>query len=69
MLAEQERWTTFKETAEELRRSPKTIKNLVYKHELPRRIIKHGRAGRRTALLSSRTRERLREICWGPEMG
>jgi hypothetical protein len=66
-LPNEEVWTTFIETAALLRRSPKTIKNLVYKHELPRRIIKHGGAGRRIALLSYRTRERLREICWGPD--
>jgi hypothetical protein len=66
-MAAGEVWTTVKETAALLHRAPKTIQNLVCKHELPRRIVRQGRASRRVMLLSFRTREKLRLLCWGPE--
>ena len=67
MSAPEEVWTTVAETAALLRRSPKTIRNLMSKHELPRRIVRVGRSRRRVMLLSYRTRERLRVLCWGHE--
>ena len=66
-MAPEEVWTDVKETAALLHRSPKTIRNLVSKHELSRRIVRRGRARRRIMLISFRTRERLRALCWGPE--
>lgn len=63
----EEVWLTVEETAALLHRSPKTIRNLISRHELPRRIIRVGRSGRRVMLLSHRTRETLRRICWGAE--
>jgi hypothetical protein len=62
--APEERWTTIAETAVLLKRSPKTIRNLVFKHGLPRRLIRQGRSPRRMMLLSETTRERLRRLCW-----
>jgi hypothetical protein len=62
--APEERWTTVVETARLLQRAPKTISNLVSKHQLPRRIIRQGRSPRRIMLLSEATRERLRRLCW-----
>lgn len=64
-VPDEEVWLTVDETARLLRRQPKTIRNLVWKHELPRRIIRVGRARRRVMVLSARTRERLRILCWG----
>ncbi len=63
MVAE-EVWTTVEETARLLFRQPKTIRNLISKHELPRRIVRQGKSKRRIMLLSQATRERLRRICW-----
>lgn len=64
-IAPEERWTTVDETAALLLRSPQTIRNLMSKHELPRRIVRVGRSGRRVALISFRVREQLRRLCWG----
>jgi hypothetical protein len=68
-LPADEVWTTVEETALLLKRSPQTIRNLVSVHELPRRIIKVGRAKRRVMILSQKTRDRLRDLCWGPQEG
>ncbi len=64
MIPPEEIWTTVDETAALLKRSPKTIRNLVSKHALPRRLVPVGRSGQRVMVLSYRTRERLRRMCW-----
>lgn len=68
-MAAEEIWTTVEETARLLSRAPQTIRNLISKHELPRRIVPQGRSKRRVMLLSYQTREKLRTLCWGEEAG
>jgi hypothetical protein len=62
-----EDWRTVLEAAQFLKRSPKTIRNLVSKHQLPRKIIRQGRARRRVMVLSASTVAQLQRLCWwGP---
>lgn len=65
MIPPEEYWATVAETAEALKRSPKTVRNLVSLHQLPRRIIPIGSAKRRVMILSYATRRRLERLCWG----
>lgn len=61
-------YLTAIEAGQALRRSPKTIRNLVAKHRLERKLIRVGRSRRWAMLLPSATVERLRVLCW-PDLG
>lgn len=67
MILPEEAWATVEETADALKRAPKTIRNLVSLHQLPRRIILVRRSGqmRRVMILSYATRRQLERLCWG----
>jgi hypothetical protein len=61
-----ERWYTVLEAASEVKRSPKTVRNLVSVHQLPRRLVRRpGRGKRKMLLLSSSTVKQLRELTLG----
>jgi hypothetical protein len=58
-------WYTIEEAARELKRSPKTVHNTIYRHELPRKLIRGpGRRYQRVAIISAATLQRLRELLW-----
>jgi hypothetical protein len=60
-----QQWYTIQQTARLLFREPKTIMNLMSKHQLPRRKIRGpGRLHRRTVILSQETVERLQRVTW-----
>jgi len=58
----EERWYTLHEAAVLIHRSPRTIQNLIYRHALPRRLIRQGRHPRRIIVISAATLARLRKI-------
>jgi len=58
-------WLTSAEAGRLLRRSPKTIRNLVSLHKLNRKLIRAGRVRRWVMLLPPNTVEQLRVLCWG----
>ena len=58
-------WYTIQQAARFLFREPKTILNLMSKHQLPRRKIRGpGRSHRRIVILSQETLERLQRLTW-----
>jgi hypothetical protein len=58
-------WYTIHQAAQLLFREPKTIMNLLSKHQLPRRKIRGpGRSHRRIVILSQETLERLQRLTW-----
>jgi len=58
-----QQWYTIPQAAHLLFREPKTIMNLLSKHQLPRRKIRGpGRLHRRIAILSPETVERLQRL-------
>jgi hypothetical protein len=58
-------WFTIQQAAQLLFREPKTIMNLLSKHQLPRRKIRGpGRSHRRIVILSQETLERLQRLTW-----
>ena len=58
-------WYTIHQAAHLLFRKPKTILNLLSKHQLPRRKIRGpGRLHRRIVILSRDTLERLQRLTW-----
>jgi hypothetical protein len=60
-----QQWYTIQQTARLLFREPKTIMNLMSKHQLPRRKIRGpGRLHRRIVILSQETLERLQRVTW-----
>jgi hypothetical protein len=60
-----QQWYTIHQAAYLLFREPKTIMNLMSKHQLPRRKIRGpGRSHRRIVILSRETLERLQRLTW-----
>jgi hypothetical protein len=60
-----QQWYTIQQAAHLLFREPKTIMNLISKHQLPRRKIRGpGRLHRRIVILSQETVERLQQLTW-----
>jgi len=60
---EVERWYTVREAADLCHRAEGTIRNLLSKHELPRRLVRGpGRNPRRIALLSPTTVRALQRL-------
>jgi Helix-turn-helix domain len=58
-------WYTIEEAARELKRATKTIHNTIYRHDLPRKLIRgRGRRYQRVTVISSATLERLRDLLW-----
>ena len=58
-------WYTIQQAARLLFREPKTVMNLMSKHQLPRRKIRGpGRSHRRIVILSQQTLERLQRLTW-----
>ena len=58
-------WYTIEQVARELFREPKTVMNLMSKHQIPRRKIRGpGRSHRRIVIVSRATLERLRRLTW-----
>jgi len=58
-------WYTVQQTARLLFREPKTIMNLMSRHQLPRRKIRGpGRSHRRIVIISPETLERLQRLTW-----
>ncbi len=58
-----ERWYTVRETAILCHRAEGTIRNLLSRHELPRRLVRGpGRNPRRIALLSASTVRMLQRL-------
>ena len=65
MIAPTPEYLTSVEAAREIHRSAKTVRNLVAKHKLARRLVKLGRSRRRAMLLPRESVEELRALCWG----
>lgn len=58
-------WYSVHQAARLLFREPKTILNLLSKHQLPRRKIRGpGRSHRRIVIISQDTLERLQRLTW-----
>jgi len=66
MLGGVERWYTVREAAFLCHRAEGTIRNLLSKHRLPRRLARGpGRKPRRIALLSASTIQTLQRLTLG----
>lgn len=58
-------WFTIEEAAHEIGRAVQTVRNLLTKHQLPRRIVTRGRRRLRIVWLSSETVAKLRRLTQG----
>jgi len=60
-----QQWYTVQQAARLLFREPKTVLNLLSRHQLPRRKIRGpGRSHRRIVIISQDTLERLQRLTW-----
>jgi hypothetical protein len=58
-------WFSLEEAAADLRRAVKTVRNVLYRAELPRRRIRGpGRSPRIIVVISRQTLEELRRRMW-----
>ncbi len=61
-MSDEDRLYTLAEAGALLHRCPRTLQNLIYGHQLPRRLIRQGRHPRKITAISAQTLARLRRL-------